>query len=46
MNKANEDKNVDLVNEFGANPGFWQSFSAGVDYTQVEDGRLLVGLKE
>jgi len=39
-------KNVDLVNEFGANPGFWKSFAAGVDYIQVEDGRLLVRLKE
>ena len=39
-------KNVDLVNEFGANPGFWQSFAAGVDYIQVQDGRLLVRLKE
>lgn len=39
-------KNVDLVNEFGANPGFWQSFAAGVDYIQVEEGRLLVRLKE
>ncbi|SFM96880.1 arginine N-succinyltransferase [Marinobacter pelagius] len=39
-------KNVDLVNEFGADPGFWQSFAAGVDYIQVEDGRLLVRLKE
>lgn len=39
-------KNVDLVNEFGADPGFWQSFAAGVDYIQVEDGQLLVRLKE
>ena len=39
-------KNVDLVNEFGTNPGLWQSFAAGVDYIQVEDGRLLVRLKE
>ncbi|MCK7546644.1 hypothetical protein ACFQGA_06635 [Marinobacter koreensis] len=39
-------KNVDLVNEFGANPGFWKSFAAGVDYIRVEDGRLLVRLKE
>ena len=39
-------KNVDLVNEFGASPGFWQSFAAGVDYIQVQDGRLLVRLKE
>ncbi|MEQ5814112.1 arginine N-succinyltransferase [Marinobacter sp. NFXS11] len=39
-------KNVDLVNEFGATPGFWQSFAAGVDFIQVQDGRLLVRLKE
>ncbi|MFO8240915.1 MAG: PAS domain-containing protein, partial [Dissulfuribacterales bacterium] len=34
-----------VANEFGANPGFWQSFAAGVDYIQVEDGRLLIRLK-
>ena len=39
-------KNVDLVGEFGADQGFWKSFADGVEYIHVEDGRLLVKLKE
>lgn len=39
-------KNVDLVQEFGTDPGFWKSFSEGVEYVQVEDGRLAIKLKE
>lgn len=39
-------KNVNLVEQFGADPGFWQSFAAGVEQIQVEDGRLLIQLKE
>lgn len=39
-------KNVDLVREFGGRPGFWQSFSAGVETIAIEDGRLLIELKE
>ena len=39
-------KNVDLVEEFGGRPGFWQSFSAGVETIAIEDGRLLIELKE
>ncbi|MGE0624181.1 MAG: arginine N-succinyltransferase [Pseudomonadales bacterium] len=39
-------KNVDLVQEFGGRPGFWRSFSAGVDTIAIEDGRLLIELKE
>ncbi len=39
-------KNVDLVKEFGANEGFWKSFSEGVSNIQVEDGRLRIKLKE
>lgn len=39
-------KNVDLVREFGADQGFWKSFADGVEYIHVEDGRLLVKLKE
>lgn len=39
-------KNVDLVNEFGAGPGFWKSFSEGVDDIRVEDGRVRIRLKE
>ncbi|MEN9424916.1 MAG: hypothetical protein RL122_2299 [Pseudomonadota bacterium] len=39
-------KNVDLVNEFGGNAGFWQSFAAGVEDIHVEEGHLLIKLKE
>lgn len=39
-------KNVDLVREFGGRPGFWKSFAAGVDTMAIEDGRLLIELKE
>jgi hypothetical protein len=39
-------KNVDLVEQFGAGPGFWNSFAAGVDLIEVADGQLHVKLKE
>jgi hypothetical protein len=39
-------KNVDLVGEFGAEPGFWQSFAGGVEHIQVTDGQLTIKLKE
>ncbi|WMP17122.1 arginine N-succinyltransferase [Thiothrix lacustris] len=39
-------KNVDLVNEFGGNAGFWQSFAAGVEDIHVQEGNLLIKLKE
>ncbi len=39
-------KNVDLVTEFGASPGFWKSFSDGVEDIRVEDGRIKIKLKE
>ncbi|MDH3976915.1 MAG: arginine N-succinyltransferase [Gammaproteobacteria bacterium] len=39
-------KNIDLVNQFGNESGFWQSFSEGIDFVRVEDGRLSVKLKE
>ncbi|MBT8442716.1 MAG: arginine N-succinyltransferase [Gammaproteobacteria bacterium] len=39
-------KNVNLVKEFGGDPGFWKSFADGVEQIQVEDGRLLIELKE
>lgn len=39
-------KNVDLINEFGTDPGFWQAFSDGVENIRVEDGRIKVKLKE
>ncbi len=39
-------KNVDLVEQFGGGPGFWQSFSAGVDLIEIDDGSLHIKLKE
>jgi hypothetical protein len=39
-------KNIDLVQEFGAEEGFWKSFAEGVEDIRVEDGRLLIKLKE
>ena len=39
-------KNIDLVGEFGADEGFWKSFSDGVENIQVEDGRIRVRLRE
>ena len=39
-------KNIDLVEEFGHGPGFWQSFAAGIDHIEVVDGQLRVTLKE
>lgn len=39
-------KNVDLIQEFGADQGFWKSFAEGVEYVHVEEGRLLLKLKE
>lgn len=39
-------KNIDLVSEFGIDPGFWKSFSEGVDDIQVVDGQINIKLKE
>ncbi|MDX1346799.1 MAG: arginine N-succinyltransferase [Thiomicrorhabdus chilensis] len=39
-------KNVDLVNEFGADPGFWKDFSEGVEDISVKEGELSIKLKE
>lgn len=39
-------KNVDLVQEFAAEPGFWQSFAAGVEAIEVKEGALRLKLKE
>lgn len=38
-------KNIDLVKEFGAESGFWRTFSAGVETIGIEDGRLTLKLK-
>jgi len=39
-------KNVDLVEEFGGNAGFWQSFAEGVEVIEITDGKLHIELKE
>ena len=39
-------KNIDLVKEFSASEGFWKVFSDGVENIRVEDGHLLIRLKE
>ncbi|MEQ1719951.1 MAG: arginine N-succinyltransferase [Nitrosomonas sp.] len=39
-------KNIDLVDEFGVDPGFWKSFSEGVENIQVSDGKINIKLKE
>lgn len=39
-------KNVDLVEQFGTEPGFWNSFSAGVGLIEIQDGQLHIKLKE
>ncbi|MGI9328064.1 MAG: arginine N-succinyltransferase [Pseudomonadales bacterium] len=39
-------KNVDLVEQFGGNPGFWRSFSDGVELIEINDGALKIKLKE
>lgn len=39
-------KNVDLVQEFGAQDGFWKAFADGVDNIRVQQGSLLVKLRE
>jgi hypothetical protein len=39
-------KNVDLVQEFGSQNGFWKAFADGVDEIEVSEGRLRIKLKE
>ena len=39
-------KNVDLVQEFGGDPGFWRSFAAGIESLQLIDGELRIRLNE
>lgn len=39
-------KNIDLVQEFGSEQGFWQAFAEGVEEIEVKEGRLRIRLKE
>ena len=39
-------KNIDLVEKFGSEKGFWKTFSDGVEDIKVEEGFLKIKLKE
>jgi hypothetical protein len=39
-------KNIDLVQEFGGDEGFWKLFSDGVESIETDDGQLKITLKE
>ncbi len=39
-------KNVDLVNEFGQDEGFWKAFADGVENIHIAEGNLIIKLKE
>lgn len=39
-------KNIDLVEEFGADTGFWKTFSDGVEDIKIEEGFLKLKLME
>ena len=39
-------KNVDLIQEFGQEAGFWKAFADGVETIEVRQGQLLIRLKE
>lgn len=38
-------KNMDLIQEFGSEDGFWKGFSEGVESLRVEEGELQIRLK-
>ena len=39
-------KNIDLVEHYGNETGFWKAFADGVDNIEIEDGRVTLLLKE
>ena len=39
-------KNIDVVREFGGDESFWKSFADGVESLRVEDGVVVLTLKE
>lgn len=39
-------KNIDLVEEFGREEGFWQALASGIDHVQVRQNQLNIRLKE
>ena len=39
-------KNIDLIEYYGAEPGFWKAFADGVDNIRIEDGNITMVLRE
>ena len=39
-------KNIDLIEQFGTDEGFWKTFSDGVDTISVQEGQLHLQLNE
>lgn len=39
-------KNIDLIQEYGQDEGFWKAFSDGVEDMHAEEGRFRIKLKE
>ncbi len=39
-------KNIDLIEQFGTDAGFWKTFSEGVDSITVQEGQLHIQLKD
>ena len=39
-------KNTNSVKEFGAEGGFWKLLSDGVAYLKVQEGHILIKIKE
>lgn len=39
-------KNVDLVEQFSGNDGFWEAFAAGVEEIEIQNGQIHIRLKE
>lgn len=39
-------KNVDLIKQFGTEPGFWKDFAAGIERIEIKEGELRIALKE
>ncbi len=39
-------KNIDLVEHYGQQAGFWRAFSAGVEDLHIEDGSITLKLRE
>lgn len=39
-------KNVDLIEQYGSDTGFWRAFAAGIAHLSVTEGRLKIQLRE